>query len=110
MPISPIRVARKRKTVVRLTLGMDVSADEFSSEIRVDKDPEAELLATWDCSFEDDGTDGVVLLELDDTDGSVLDEVEYTNGWMDVKRVSAGAAFDVFSDPLPVVIEKSVTT
>lgn len=106
MVTDPIVIKRGRVKVVRFELGYDVSGDVLTSEIRSDKNTASALIATWEVSFENDGTDGKVLLTLDD---SVTADIVKSDGWTDIKRVADGQAVPVFDDPIPVVIEGVVT-
>lgn len=107
MATAQLIVHKTRTNVVPVNLGdVDISSDEFTSEIRVDKNPEAELIATWTVTFFTDGTDGKLVLTLDDT---VTADITKSTGYMDIKRVSAGEPLDVFSEPLEVLFRDVVT-
>lgn len=99
-------VYKGRTNVVAVSLGIDVSADTFTSEIRKEINPESDLIATWDVSFETDGEDGELLLTLDDEVTSII---EIKNGYMDIKRITGGEPIPVFDTPLIVVFRESVT-
>lgn len=99
-------VYKNRTVVLHVSLGYDVSGDEFTSEIRVDKDPTSQLIATWDVSFETDGVDGELVLRLDD---AVTKLITKSTGYMDVKRVSGGEPIAVFDEPLEVLFKDTVT-
>lgn len=99
-------VSKGRSVVVPVSLGFDVSNDTFTSQIRVDKDPESDLIATWDVSFLTDGTDGELLLRMDD---SVTKDITKSNGYMDIKRITGGEPIDVFDSPLEVIFRNTIT-
>lgn len=99
-------VHKGRTVVVPVSLGYDVSNDTFTSEIRTDKDPESELIASWVVSFETDGIDGNLILVLDD---SVTSEITKSVGYMDIKRITGGEPVDVFDSPLEVLFRNTVT-
>ncbi len=101
-----VMVYKGRTIIVPVSLGFNVSNDVFSSEIRVDKDSESELIATWDVTFETDGTDGELILTLDD---EITSEIEATTGYMDLKRVSGGEPLPVLSEPLEVLFVEVIT-
>jgi hypothetical protein len=101
-----IVVHKGRTVVIPVSLGMDVSLDTFTSQIRVDKKHDSDLIATWDVSFLTDGTDGELLLTLDD---SVTQTIEKTIGYMDIKRVSAGQPINLFDEPVEVAFRDTVT-
>lgn len=104
--MQPIVVYRGRTVRVGISLGYDVSGDTISSEIRVDKDVESDLIATWVVSFLTDGTDGEIILTLDD---SVTREITKSSGYMDLKRITNGEPVNVFDDPIEVQIKNTVT-
>lgn len=101
-----IKIYKGRTIRLPVSLGYDVSNDTFASEIRVDKNRESELIATWDVSFETDGTDGEMILTLDD---SVTSEITKSVGYMDIKRITGGEPVKVFDDALEVIFEDTVT-
>lgn len=46
--MSVLNVYKRRSNTILVQLGVDVSEDEFVSEIRVDKNYESDLIATWE--------------------------------------------------------------
>jgi len=102
---NPVVVYKGRTNVVLLNLGIDVSSDVITSEIRVGKSIDTDLIVTWDVEFVTDGTDGECRLTLDDS----VSSVEEDSGFMDVKRVSGGEPYQVFSAPLKVLFKEVVT-
>lgn len=92
--------------VIPITLGFDVSEDEFSCQIREGKNATSTLIATWDVSFATDGKDGELIATLDD---SITSGIAQTIGYMDLKRVSGGEPLNVFDEPLEVLIADSIT-
>lgn len=99
-------VYKGRTNVVPVGLGVDVSNDEITSEIRVEVDPTSELIAAWTVENVTDGTDGEILLVLDD---AVSASIELSKGYMDIKRVTGGEPVPVFDEPLEVLFKKVVT-
>lgn len=99
-------VHKARTNRVILQLGIDVSADTFTSEIRTAVDRQAQKIAEWEASFVTDGTDGEVLFVLSST---VTGAIRQKEGFMDVKRVTGGEEVSVWSDPLPVIFKEVVT-
>lgn len=99
-------VHKNRTNTLQVNMGMDVSEDTITSEIRSDPDVEAPLIATWTVSFATDGTDGMLILVLDD---SVTSQIEANGGFMDLKRVVGGEPVAVFDKPLEVVFRGTVT-
>lgn len=106
MATAQVVVCKGRTVVIPVSLGYDVSQDEFVSEIRAEKNSSSELLATWTVSFLTDGTDGELLLTLDD---SVTQTIEKPIGYMDIKRITGGEPVSVFDDVLQVLIKDTVT-
>jgi hypothetical protein len=87
-------------------MGMDVSQDTLTSEIRSSPNKNAPLIATWNLTFATDGTDGEIILTLDDT---VTGAIEADSGYTDIKRVTGGEPVPVFDKPLEVIFRGTVT-
>lgn len=99
-------VYKGRTNIVPVSLGYDVSNDTIVSEIRVEKNRESELIATWSISFLNDGTDGELILTLDDSE---TEDVVRTIGYMDIKRISNGEPLNVLDDVIEVLIKEPIT-
>lgn len=102
--MTPIVVYKNRTNIITVSLGVDVSGDIITSEIRTDS---GDLIASWDIAFDGDGTDGELILTLDD---AVVAGITQPTGKMDLKRVSGGEPFAVFEQPLEVEFRGTVTT
>ncbi len=100
-----VLVYKNRTNVLRVSLGIDVSADTFESEIRQKSTVTSTLVATWAVSFLTDGEDGELVLTLDDSE---LEDVEVKSGYMDIKRVTGGEPLPVFP-PIKVSFIDTVT-
>lgn len=96
-------VFKNRTNIVPVSIGMNVSADLITSEIRT---LSGVLIATWDVTFDGDGTDGEIVLTLDD---SVTSTITYPTGLMDLKRISGGEPFAVFELPIEVEFRETIT-
>jgi hypothetical protein len=96
-------VHKGRTNVVTVSLGIDVSGDIITSEIRTES---GVLIVAWGVAFDSDGTDGELVLTLDD---SVTVDIAYPTGLMDMKRVSGGEPYNVFDSPLEVEFREVVT-
>lgn len=96
-------VHKGRTNILTVSLGMDVSGDTLTSEIRT---ASGLLIATWDLVFDGNGSDGELILTLDD---SVTAAIQYPSGLMDIKRVSNGEPLAVFDKPLEVEFRETVT-
>lgn len=99
-------VHKGRTNIIGCDMGMDVSGDLITSEIRTEPDVSSPLLATWTVSFATDGTDGELVLTLDSV---VTAQIKANSGYMDIKRVSGGEPLPVFDKPLEVTFRGSVT-
>ena len=99
-------VHKGRTNTITLSLGLDVSSDTITSQIRSSADIGAPLIAEWGVTFATDGTDGELILTLDD---SVTSAIEASKGYMDVKRVSGAEPLAVFDRALEVEFRGSVT-
>ncbi len=99
-------VFKGRTNIVTVSLGVNVSTDTFKSEIRTEPEGTAPLIATWAIAFAANGVDGELVLTLDD---SVTSLITANNGYMDLKRTSAGQPVPVFDRPLEVTFRGSVT-
>lgn len=99
-------VHKNRTNVLSVSLGYDVSADIFTSEIREKALVGSPLIAEWDCDFLTDGTDGELVLTLDD---SLVQAITQKSGYMDIKRLSGGEPYPVFNAPIKVVFQETVT-
>ena len=103
---SKVVVHKGRTNIVRINLGMDISADEFTSQIRSEPHVEAPLIADWVVTFTSDGTDGELTLTMDDL---VTGQISASSGYMDLKRVTTGEPVPVFDRPLEVSFRGTVT-
>ena len=103
---SKIIVHKGRTNILTVSLGVNVSADTITSEIRSEPDVESPLIATWVVSFKTDGTDGELLLTLDDLHTS---QIKANSGYMDLKRVTGSEPIAVFDRPLEVSFRGTVT-
>jgi hypothetical protein len=101
-----IVVHRARTNTVAVSLGIDVSADTITSQIRAQKDPTSTLIATWTVTEVTDGTDGELFLTLDNTITAAITD---DTGFMDLKRITGGEPVPVFDKPLSVIFRDPVT-
>ena len=99
-------VHKARTNIITIDLGMDVSADTFTSEIRAQPDHTSDLIVAWTVGFATDGSDGLLSLTLDD---AVTSGITVDSGYMDLKRVTGGEPVPVFDRPLDVSFQGSVT-
>lgn len=99
-------VHKGRTNILTVNMGMDVSLDTLTSEIRSSADSASPLIATWAVTFATDGTDGELVLTLDD---AITSAIADDRGYMDIKRVTGGEPVPVFDKPLEVIFRGSVT-
>lgn len=102
----PVKVYRGRTTKIGVAMGVDVSADTITSQVRTKADPESTLLAEWAVAFLTTGVDGRLVLTIDDSNSNLT---KHTTGFMDFKRVSGGEPIKVIDEPIPVVFVGGVT-
>lgn len=96
-------VYKGRTNILPVSLGIDVSGDTITSEIRTDT---GVLICTWGVAFDGDGTDGECIFTLDNT---ITSPISYTRGLMDIKRVSGSEPYPVLDQPLEVEFRESIT-
>ncbi len=99
-------VHKHRTNVVSVDLGMDVSQDTITGEIRTKPDVDSVKICEWLVNFVTDGTDGLLTLTLDE---SITVQITQELGYMDLKRVSGGEPLAIFDKPLEVVFQGVVT-
>lgn len=99
-------VHKGRTNTVYVDMGIDVSADHITSEIRSEPNVESPLLATWQVTFLTDGKDGKLVLRLDNT---ITAQIKAASGYMDLKRVVGVEPVPVFDQPLEVDFRGTVT-
>ena len=99
-------VHKGRTNVITVSLGIDVSADTITSEIRSEPNSESPLIATWVVTKPTGGADGELVLTLDDNDTR---QIKANSGYMDLKRVTGSEPVPVFDRPLEVTFRGTVT-
>jgi hypothetical protein len=99
-------VHKDRTNVIQINMGIDVSDDTITSEIRSEPSVDSPLLAIWTVDFLTDGTDGKLVLTLDN---SITQDISASSGYMDLKRVVSGEPMVVFDRPLEVDFRGVVT-
>ena len=99
-------IHKGRTNTFRVNLGMNVSADTFTSEIRTEPMVEAPLIAEWNVRFVTDGSDGKLILTLDNT---ITKQIKTTSGYMDFKRITGSEPVPIFDKPLEVEFRGTVT-
>lgn len=98
-------VHKNRTNTIQVDLGIDISGDTVTSEIRTEEDVESTLIATWVVTVTN-ATEGLLTLVLDDT---TTGQITVDSGFMDLKRVSSGEPLAVFDRPLEVSFRGTVT-
>lgn len=101
-------VYKFRDNIYTCDMGMDVSTETLTSQIRTEPDVNSTLLATFTVEMGDaGGVDGEIILTLLAED---LDEINVREGYMDIKRVVGGRPLPVFDKPLKVDFRGVVTS
>lgn len=101
-----IIVYKGRTNVVTVNLGINVSADTLTSQIRAEPTPTSTLIATWTVAKVGGGTTGQLTLTLDD---AITAAITAKVGYMDIKRVVGTEPVAVFDEPLKVVFRNNIT-
>jgi hypothetical protein len=103
-----ITIHKGRTNRIPVSLGINVSGDTLTSQIRTDADQSSDLIATFQVTFATDGVDGEVILTLDDSafNAGMLSR---STGYMDIKRLTGGEPVSVFAEPLEVFFQGTVT-
>ena len=99
-------VYKNRTNTITVSLGIDVSGDVITSEIRAEPDVASPLLMTWTVQFATDGHDGELILTVDD---NATAQIKANSGYMDLKRMSGGEPLPVFDRPVEVEFRGAVT-
>ncbi len=88
-----------------VNLGMDITGETFTSEIRSEPDQASALLGEFVVTV-DSATDGLLTLTIDDNETG---QITVDSGWMDIKRLASGEPLPVFDRPLEVEFRGTVT-
>lgn len=99
----PVRVYKDRTTRITANLGMNVSDDAITSQIRTKS---GELIVAWTIVFDSDGTDGELILTIDN---ALTTDITAEEGEMDFKRMSGGEPLPIIAKPIEVQFVKAVT-
>jgi len=97
-------VHKGRYNTITVNVGIDLTGDTITSQIRERPEQSSELIAEWDVTVTDDSA-GLLTLVLDDS----ANEITASKGFMDIKRDSGGNPLPVFDEPLAVEFRGSVT-
>jgi hypothetical protein len=98
-----VLVHKDRTTRITVSLGMDVSDDTITSQIRTKS---GELIVDWTVEYDSDGTDGELILTIDN---ALTSDITAETGEMDFKRMSAGEPLAIIAKPIEVQFVKAVT-
>ena len=101
-----LNVYTDRTNTVSVDLGVDITGDTITSEIRSEPKSGSTLLATWTVAVTN-ALLGLFTLTLDD---SATTSIAVSGGYMDIKRVVSGEPIPVFDQPLEVVFIGAITT
>ena len=103
--MNKVIVHKHRTNTLTVNLGMDITGDTITSEVRVQPDPTSALLMTWVVTVVDDAT-GELEISVDD---STTAQIEVDKGYMDFKRLSSGEPLPILDRPLEVEFRGTVT-
>lgn len=106
MSDNKVIVHKGRTNTLQVNLGIDISADTFTSEIRAEPTVNSDLIIAWTVAFLTDGHDGKLKLTVDDQDTKLI---AANSGYMDLKRVLGSEPVPVFDKPLEVTFRGTVT-
>jgi hypothetical protein len=98
-------VHKNRTNKLTVNLGMDITGDTITSEVRTQEDPESDLLMAWIVTVIDAPTGELEIL----VDDATTAQIEVDRGYMDFKRVSSGEPLPVMDKPLEVEFRNTVT-
>ena len=101
--MSEIILYKNRTNRFKVNLGIDVSTDTFTCQVREKALVTAPLIAT--ATSETTGVDGVLYVLFDD---ATLSAVTAKSGYLDLKRMSGGEPLPVFA-PVKVKFQEVVT-
>lgn len=105
MSSNKVVVHKNRTNTLIVDLGMDVTGDTFTSEIRAAPDHESNLITTWTVVVTNAGS-GILTLTLDDT---LTGDITVDSGYMDIKRVTGGEPVPLLDRPIEVSFQGTVT-
>ena len=94
-----------RTNIFTCNLGIDITGETITSEIRTQPDTDSTLVATFAVGVVD-ASEGEITLTLDN---SVTGGITVKSGYMDLKRNSGGEPLPVFDRPLEVRFQGAVT-
>jgi len=100
-----IVVHKNRTNVVTCNLGINITGDTITSEIRTQPEHDAPLIVPWTVAVITAST-GEITLTIDN---GALTDVPHRTGFMDIKRVTGGEPITVFDEPLEVEFRGTVT-
>ena len=94
-----------RTNTVSVDLGVDITGNTITSQIRLEPNSSSTLLASWTAAITN-AVLGEFTLTLDD---SATTSIAVSGGYMDIKRVVSGEPIPVFDQPLEVVFIGAIT-
>lgn len=103
--MNKVIVHKHRTNKLTVNLGMDITSDTITSEVRVQDDPSSDLIFAWTVTVINAAT-GELTIEVDNV---LTGQVEVDTGYMDFKRVSSGEPLPVLDRALEVEFRNTVT-
>lgn len=104
--MSTVKVFKGRTKVLPVSLGRDVSASTFTSEIREGRNKSSTKIAEWTITKPNGGQDGELIFTLDD---DITAGINVSSGYMDIKEVSGGEPTNPIETVLEVIFEDVIT-
>ena len=98
-------VHKGRTNTLLVDLGVNITSDTITSQIRSEPRSDSTLIATWTVT-KTNATLGELTLTLDD---SATTNITVSSGYMDIKRIVSGEPIPVFDKPLEVIFRGTVT-
>ena len=103
---SQVVVHKGLTNTVSVDLGVNITGNTITSQIRSEPKSSSTLIATWTVAITN-AVLGTLTLTLDN---SVTSTITASNGYMDLKRIVSGEPIPVFDQPLEVVFVGAVTS
>lgn len=99
-----IVVDKNRTNKYTVDLGMDITGDTITAEIKTGPDQDSALIATFTVVVDDAAT-GQLTISLDNS----VTDISVDSGYMDFKRMSGGEPLSVIDKPIEVRFQGTVT-
>lgn len=102
---SQVVVHKGLTNTVSVDLGVNITGNTITSQIRSEPKSSSTLIATWTVAITNAAL-GTFTLTLDD---SVTTAITVSKGYMDIKRVVSSEPIPVFDEFLEVIFKETIT-